>query len=151
MLPIAVNIFNKVQDTQLQTLRLDDYQAKQEDDSSAITSSLEKLDLLLNDGRSPVLSAIKQTNKYSTEPLPDSLADYESSVPGELKDYPIDAGTYRRDNRRLKGLHAELGSIKTAITDIQDKLNEEAKSLEKEQLVSSYKKWKSSKAGAMKE
>lgn len=106
---------------------------------------------MLNDGRSPVLSAIKQTNKYSTEPLPDSLADYESSVPGELKDYPIDAGTYRRDNRRLKGLHAELGSIKTAITDIQDKLNEEAKSLEKEQLVSSYKKWKSSKAGAMKE
>ena len=85
MLPIAVNIFNKVQDTQLQTLRLDDYQAKQEDDSSAITSSLEKLDLLLNDGRSPVLSAIKQTNKYSTEPLPDSLAEYESSVPGELK------------------------------------------------------------------
>ena len=79
-----------------------------------------------------MLSAIKQTNRYSTERLPDTLAEYEGSVPGELKDNPIDAGTYKRDNQRLKGLHTELSQMKTAISDIQGKLTAETKSLEKE-------------------
>ena len=113
MLPIAVNIFNKVQDTKLKSLRLSDFRATKDDNSSDISAALDKLELLLNDGRSPVLSAIKQTGKYSTEPLPDTLREYELSVKGGLKENPIDAGSYKRDNRRLKGLHAELSQIKT--------------------------------------
>lgn len=123
MLPIAVNIFNKVQDTKLKSLRLSDFRATKDDNSSDISAALDKLELLLNDGRSPVLSAIKQTGKYSTEPLPDTLREYELSVKGGLKENPIDAGSYKRDNRRLKGLHAELSQIKTEITGIQEKLD----------------------------
>ena len=140
MLPIAVNIFNKVQDTKAQSLRLSDYSSVTEASASDITASLDKLELLLNDGRSPVLSAIKQTGKYSTEPLPDTLKEYELSVKGGLKENPIDAGGFKRDNRRLKGLHAELSQIKTEIQSIQERLNEEAKSLEADKFGKGPKK-----------
>ena len=87
-----------------------------------------------------MLSAIKQTGKYSTEPLPDTLKEYELSVKGGLKENPIDAGGFKRDNRRLKGLHAELSQIKTEIQSIQERLNEEAKSLEADKFGKGPKK-----------
>ena len=79
VLPLAVNIFNKVQDTHFKTFRLDGYGQAEEKSQGVddINESLKKLDLLLNGNSSPVLSAIKQTSKYATSPLPDTLEDYE--------------------------------------------------------------------------
>ena len=121
VLPLAVNIFNKVQDTHFKTFRLDGYVQAEEKSQRVddINESLKKLDLLLNGNSSPVLSAIKQTSKYATSPLPDTLEDYEQTIPGQLKDHPIDAGAFKRDYHKLQDLDKEMAGMRQAIQSIK--------------------------------
>ena len=106
VLPLAIKIFNKVQDTHFKTFKLDDYAQKENNNVRVdnINDSLKKLDLLLNGNSSPILSAIKQTGHYVNNPLPNTLEEYEQTIPGKVKDYPIDAGLYKHDNRKLSEL-----------------------------------------------
>ena len=58
VLQIALEIFNKVQDQSVKTVRLGDVASKKRAEPSEIEQTLQKYQLLLNDQRSPVWSAI---------------------------------------------------------------------------------------------
>lgn len=61
ILPIALRLFGKIQDTHLTTKHLNDVN---EAHLENFEESINKLDLLLNNQASPILSAIKGTAKY---------------------------------------------------------------------------------------
>lgn len=151
VLPLAVSIFNKVQDTHFKTLKLDDYmqqeggideQGQTDCRIDDINESLQKLDLLINGNSSPILSFIKQTSDYATKPLPETLEEYEQAVPGSLNDNPIDVGVFMRDKDKLAGLEKEMERMNIAVAEIGKQLSQEAKSIQKDNFMSSYKNWK---------
>jgi hypothetical protein len=60
VLGVAINIFNKVQDQNIKTVRLSTVEAADSSvDPSQVTEILTKYNLLFNDARSPVYSAIQ--------------------------------------------------------------------------------------------
>ena len=68
VLPIALKIFNSVQDKHLTTDRIGEYaNHKNEID---VDTAMDKLKYVLEDNRSPVISALLQTEKYISKSLP---------------------------------------------------------------------------------
>ena len=68
LLPIALKIFNSVQDKHLTTDRIGEYaNHKNEID---VDTTMDKLKYVLEDHRSPVISALLQTEKYISKSLP---------------------------------------------------------------------------------
>lgn len=69
-LPLAIQIFNRIQDKAVKTTRFDDLAAKDADGDlkiDSINESLEKADILLNNSRSPIMSSLRSTGKYATQ------------------------------------------------------------------------------------
>lgn len=68
VLPIALNIFNKVQESNLTTKKLNDIEeiAKETNDNfeGKIDEILSKYDTLLNNPRSPLFSALRTLGQY---------------------------------------------------------------------------------------
>ena len=69
VLPLALRIFNSVQDKHFSTERIGDYSSPDLD----VDGTLNKLKYMLEDGRSPVISALLQTEKYFTQSLPSQM------------------------------------------------------------------------------
>ena len=88
VLPTAIKIFNKLQDKYVNTTSLEDYADKKEDVDHEtgfartedriedINQSMNKLELLINDPSSPILSAIRSAEKYDGQKLPATLHMY---------------------------------------------------------------------------
>jgi hypothetical protein len=74
VLPIALKIFNSVQDKHLSTERIGDYSILKEE--TDVDGSLEKLKYVLEDHRSPVISALLQTEKYFSKSLPNHMSQH---------------------------------------------------------------------------
>lgn len=100
VLPLALQIFNKVQDQHVTTFRIDDFKGK------GVDEMLLKCHYALDDSRSPVISGLIQTEHYVTQPLPAEFDEhYEDS---DSLRTPIDLDRYQRDQARLEKLFAEV-------------------------------------------
>lgn len=91
ILPVAIKMFNKMQDKEIRpSFRLDlatEHQPSIEPFSSIsskidpdnIDGDLQKLEFLLNDPKSPIYSVIRSTSKYTTKKLPETFKKHQSS------------------------------------------------------------------------
>jgi hypothetical protein len=118
VLQSALKIFNKVQDQQLKTFRLDTVQELDEDkvDPKTVNDSLQKFQVLLNDPRSPVYSAIQTLAQYKGDK---DIPQFQS-IYRDLEDFlenTIDLPALERERDQLENLSNELlraqGSIKS--------------------------------------
>jgi len=57
---------------------------------------MQKLDLLLNDNRSPIISTLIDTSKYKKNKLPEDVMDYYKDSSSYTRE-PLDIGAYERD------------------------------------------------------
>ena len=84
-LPLAIEIFNRIQEKAVSRTKLSDYAERDADGAIVIDSineSLEKVDLLLNDRSSPILSNLRASSKYATQELPPTLDEYRATIDG---------------------------------------------------------------------
>ena len=118
VLQSALKIFNKVQDQQLKTFRLDTVQDLEEDkvDPKTVNDSLQKFQVLLNDPRSPVYSAIQTLAQYKGDK---DMPQFQS-IYRDLEDFlenTLDLPALEREKDQLENLSNELvkaqGSIKS--------------------------------------
>ena len=99
-LPIAISIFNRLQDKVVKTKRLEDDESADSVVIDNINQSLERLDILLNDQSSPLMSTIASLAKYSTQKLPEDLDAYRATLKdGDIIDEAIDLNRIINDYR----------------------------------------------------
>ena len=97
-LPLAISIFNRLQDKIAQTSRLELDSA----DGSDVSEDLHKLDVLLNDQGSPLVSTLRTCSKYVHEKLPETLEAYRSTVKdGDIISNAVDVNLMINDYRSL--------------------------------------------------
>ena len=65
-----------------------------------IGQTMQKLDLLLNDSRSPIISTLVDTSKYKQNKLPEDVEDYYKDAESYTRE-PLDIGAYERDLKKL--------------------------------------------------
>ena len=87
---------------------------------------MNKLELLINDPSSPILSAIRSSEKYEVNRLPGSLQEYTAKNGGDFKKNPVNVTEMIRDARRLGKINEELDKIADLTTyvdqDMSDKV-----------------------------
>ena len=94
-MPLAISIFNRIQDKIVKTTRL-------ESDGSDVSENLQKLDVLLNDQSSPLLSTLRSCSKYVHDKLPETLEAYRSTVKdGDILNNAVDVNLMINDYRAL--------------------------------------------------
>ena len=99
-LPIAISIFNRLQDKVVKTKRLEDDESADSVVIDNINQSLERLDILLNDQSSPLMSTIASLAKYSTQKLPEDLDAYRATLKdGDIIDEAVDLNRIINDYR----------------------------------------------------
>lgn len=78
-LPLAIQIFNKIQEKTVPTTRLENFiQRSESKDVVNVNESINKLDTLLNDSSSPIMSTLRATSKYSVDKLPETIDEYRA-------------------------------------------------------------------------
>jgi hypothetical protein len=143
-MPLVLEIFNSIQKKKVgKTFKLDDFeqhyagedysilklnQAKNLSvDKNAIQndrdfgSSLQRLEMLLVDSRSPMLGALKDTAKYKTEGLPDDPNEYYETGQSYVTN-PVDIDRFQRDLDKLKILEKEAKRIYESIGGIHEQV-----------------------------
>lgn len=69
---------------------------------SNVSESIDKLDKLLNDSSSPIMSTIRSTSKYSVNKLPETIEEYRTTVKdGDFIDNPVDLNRIINDYRNI--------------------------------------------------
>jgi hypothetical protein len=107
VLPIAIDIFNKLQDKNYKMHKLDSYQRFEHvSQVTDIDANLNKLNYLINDHRSPVVSVLLETEHYSNMNYDDDFKAYYSRTKDIFT--PLDHDHFKRDNERLHRLHKEV-------------------------------------------
>lgn len=81
-LPLAIKIFNQIQDKAVKSTRIqiNSSAEKVDGDEDNMNEQLEQFDILLNDPSSPIISKIRSSSKYATEKLPETIDQYRSLV-----------------------------------------------------------------------
>lgn len=111
ILPIALNIFNKVQESNLTTKKLNDIEeiAKETNDNfeGKIDELLSKYDTLLNNPRSPLFSALRTLGQYrgdkGIQPFNRLYRDMEDIMAKRL-----DHDGVKKENYQLEALLSEI-------------------------------------------
>ena len=83
---------------------------------------MKKVDILLNDSRSPIISALKDTSKYKTNALPDDIDEKYIDVEAYMRE-PVDTGAFERDLSKLEILEYELKRIKMTLVGAQESVD----------------------------
>jgi hypothetical protein len=118
VLQSALKIFNKVQDQNLKTFRLNSVEDLDENkvDPKVINESLQKFNILFNDLRSPVYSAVSTLAQYKGDKDMPQFA----SIYRDLEDFlenTVDLPALEREKEQLENLSNELtksqGTLKT--------------------------------------
>lgn len=135
-LPLAIQIFNTIQTKQIgDRFRLEDFEQKNVRDFSILNENkpqevidievknigqtMQKLDLLLNDSRSPIISTLVDTSKYKQNKLPEDVNDYYKDSESYTRN-ALDLGAYERDLEKLSILQEEVVRIEKTV-DLIDK------------------------------
>ncbi len=127
-LPLAIEVFNRIQEKAVSMSKLADYAEKDSDgevEISSVTESLEKMDVLLNDSSSPILSNLRASSKYATQKLPETLEEYRATVEGgDVIRNPVDLNVIINDYQSLNKTESELGKIKDALRKAEGMLKD---------------------------
>lgn len=104
-LPVAIKIFNKLQEKTVKSTKYDDFVSRGNDGSVGLTSlndSIDKVDVLLNDQSSPLLSNLRAASKYATQKLPQTIEEYRATVKdGNIVREPVDLNMIINDYRTI--------------------------------------------------
>jgi hypothetical protein len=131
VLPTAIQIFNKLQEKHVKSLTLQDYDAKDEEIDqvsgfakkaehiSDINQSINKLELLVDDQSSPILSAVRSSEKYEVTKLPSTLSEYN-----QRHSDPVDVAEMMRDAKRLSELNEQLDNIANFADEVEIQLQQ---------------------------
>lgn len=145
-LPVAIQIFNQIQNKQLgDRFKLEDFEQANVRDFSIldknerkqisevrvkeIGKTLSKLDLLLNDSRSPIISTLVDTSKYKQNKLPKQPSEYYKDSASYTRE-PLDIGAYERDLEKLAILQEEVERIEKTVDLINQKVVDGIKNVE---------------------
>lgn len=128
VLQIALEIFNKVQDQSIKSIRLGDVANKKKIDPSEIDETLQKYQLLLNDQRSPVWSAITTMTLARDQDIPDFNYLYSNSSEMLNSVLPIDQA--RREGRMLNELNEQLFKTQNQLKGIHNQLIQQLKDIQ---------------------
>lgn len=126
-LPTMIKLFNKIQSKEIgQKLKLNDFESGNIHDYTILDknkdlqletvhvddmgSAIQKLDLLLHDSRSPIISTLMDTGKYKENRLPEDPLDYYNDGEAWTQD-SVDVANYQRDLDRLDALVYEMKRI----------------------------------------
>ena len=77
-----------------------------------IENSMMKIDMLLNSPSSPVISTLKQTQKYNGREMVDQLEEYSNNMDEDTKSGLPEIKDINRDSRKLETLLSEVKKIK---------------------------------------
>lgn len=133
-LPLAIQLFNKIAAKRVPMTQLGDYSTKDEaytalnkhNQVSNASESLDKIELLLTDPSSPLVSTLKGTSKYSTSKLPETLDAYRATVDsGDLMASPVDLNSIIRDHQNITKLDSEVEHINATISNVNRLIAEE--------------------------
>ena len=67
-----------------------------------VTESLEKVERLLTDSSSPIMSALRSSSKYSVDKLPDTFDEYRATLKdGDVLSKPLDLNRIINDYNQM--------------------------------------------------
>jgi len=116
ILPTALKIFKKLQDQQVSSISLStvakEAKRAQRKKLNNVESSMMKIDMLLNSPSSPVISTLKQTQKYNDKELMDNLETYTDTMDDDIVGNLPEIKDINRDSRKLETLLYEVKKIK---------------------------------------
>lgn len=154
VLNIALNIFNKVQDTQLSSVKLDSGLTGNDDAAvpavspSEVSQQLQKYSLLLNDPRSPIISAIETIAQYKGDKGVPSFHKIFRDL-DDLMSHNIDLEGLQREQKQLEDITSEVQRSQQVLKNIQQYLVKEQQELNKEMVAApageGYDKWTADK------
>lgn len=106
VLKIAVEMFNKVQDQTLKTVKLSDVENIKNVSNEEINQTLQKYEMLLNDERSPIFSALQTMGKNYI----DEDVDFDDffDTPYDYGNTRFDIEAVRKENDHLTNLNDQL-------------------------------------------
>jgi len=90
-----------------------------------VENSMMKIDMLLNSPSSPVISALKQTQKYNDKELMDNLETYTDTMDDDIVGNLPDIKDINRDSRKLETLLYEVKKIKDIMVNTQKTMKSE--------------------------
>lgn len=79
------------------------------------------MDLLLNDSRSPLISALLETQKYKDSRLPQDAREYYPDAESWVRE-PLDISAYHRDLDKLAILKYELQRIEKTVENVNERV-----------------------------
>lgn len=131
VLPVALEIFNKIQNKQFKLRTIDDYQraVDEADPIENVQGNLDKIHYILDDPRSPLVGVLVESEKYDNSwVLPDEFKDaYPDEEDTKM---PIDIDTYIRDQERMSNASTELDELHKTLMAAKFKIFEEKCHLE---------------------
>ena len=146
-LPTMIKIFNKIQSKQIgEKLKLNNFESGNIHDYTILDknkdlkleavrvddmgSTIQKLDLLLHDSRSPLISTLMDTGKYKESRLPENPYDYYKD--GEAWTHnSVDVANYQRDLDRLDALVFEMERIETSLNHVEENVKKQTSYIDK--------------------
>lgn len=90
-----------------------------------IESSMMKIDMLLNSPSSPVISTLKQTQKYNGREMVEQLEEYTNNMDEDSKSGLPEIKDINRDSRKLETLLSEVKKIKGIMSQTQECMKQE--------------------------
>ena len=146
-LPTMIKLFNKIQSKQIgEKLKLNNFESGNIHDYTILDknkdlkleavrvddmgSTIQKLDLLLHDSRSPLISTLMDTGKYKESRLPENPYDYYKD--GEAWTHnSVDVASYQRDLDRLDALVFEMERIETSLNHVEENVKKQTSYIDK--------------------
>jgi hypothetical protein len=103
---------------------------------------LDKLEVLLNDSSSPILSNLRQSSKYSTQKLPETIDEYRSTViDGDILNTPVDLNEIINDYRTLCKTEDHLTAVKKTLEKVTKILTKKESGVKNDLLKGSFDKF----------
>lgn len=138
-LPLAIQIFNRIQEKQVSTTKLED---KLSDEIDSITESLDRADILLNDKSSPLISNLRALSKYATQKLPETIDGYRAQVKnGDIINQPVDLNVMINDYRALNKTEEQLSKMNDQLSSVEARMVEQESSVKSLAEKREYDAW----------
>ena len=95
--------------------------------------------MLLNDSSSPILSNLRQSSKYSTQKLPETIDEYRSTVKdGDILKQPVDLNEIINDYRTLCKTEDHLHTVQNTLHSVEKMLSKKQDTIKSGVLKASF-------------
>ena len=124
-LPIAIQIFNRIQEKTVKATKLSGAGAGSDKQIESINASIDKMDILLSDPSSPIISNMRSSSKYATQKLPETIDEYRSLLTdGDITNEPVDLNVIINDYRNMNKVDDHLQTINSTLSQVTQLLTE---------------------------